>query len=314
MQQQQDYAGLMGFDADTWQRTVFEALRPIDPRALFNVSLKEMDFRDAGQEDPADFPGDELAAHVNAWLDDLDPDGDVATTEWQGGGVSLVVRARGRGSAWRGWVGVPSFNMLEPEIPDLHLTTGARRRLIDLSLDEVEQLARGDLRVVGQGTSYQDTFQGLARDMRHFEAKQVADMPMPAIQAYAGLLGMVSAPPELGNYDTTWRGLHGKPPDMANEITRVHNATGRIVLTATHRGRDAEGLGGITAMRWRDEGAQTGQDSHVRLALHVERGGELFVELSGELLPVEVEPEDRFLRTRSVEDESSDPILQLPTY
>jgi len=67
-------------------------------------------------------------------------------------------------------------------------------------------------------------------------------------------------------------------------------------------------------MRWRDEVGQIGQDSHVRLALHMERGGELFVEHQGEILPVEVDADDRFLRTRGTTDESADPILALPTY
>lgn len=101
---------------------------------------------------------------------------------------------------------------------------------------------------------------------------------------------------------------------MARDITRVHNAHGRIILTEIHRGREAEGLEGITAMRWRDEAGQVGQDSHVRLALHVERGGDLFVEQKGEIVPVEVEPDDRFLRTRGWTDESTDPILALPAY
>ena len=101
---------------------------------------------------------------------------------------------------------------------------------------------------------------------------------------------------------------------MARDITRVHNARGRIILVATHRGREADGFEGITAMRWRDESGQSGRDSHVRLALHLERGGAIFVEHDGEILSVELEPDDRFLRTRGTEDQSADPILQLPTY
>jgi hypothetical protein len=96
--------------------------------------------------------------------------------------------------------------------------------------------------------------------------------------------------------------------------TRLHEALGRIMLTATHRGRDAEGLEAITAMRWRDESGQTGRDSHVRLALHVERGGEIFIEHHGEVIPIEVEPDDRFLHTRGSADQAADPILELPTY
>lgn len=101
---------------------------------------------------------------------------------------------------------------------------------------------------------------------------------------------------------------------MPGETTNLHNARGRIILTAIHRGREAEGLESITAMRWRDESGQNGQDSHVRLTLHVERGGELYIEHQGDLLPIEIEPDDRFLHTRWVGEESEDPILGLPTY
>jgi hypothetical protein len=95
---------------------------------------------------------------------------------------------------------------------------------------------------------------------------------------------------------------------------RLHDASGTITLTAVHRGRDAEGLEAITAMRWKDGAGHTGRDSHVRLALHVERGGALFVEHEGREFSVEVAPDDRFLHTRGVEDELDDPILKLPTY
>lgn len=101
---------------------------------------------------------------------------------------------------------------------------------------------------------------------------------------------------------------------MTQEITYLHQARGRVILTAIRPGRDAGGLEAITAMRWRDESGQMGQDSHVRLTLHVERGGELFVEQDGELILIEIENHDRFLHTRGVVGEATDPILQLPTY
>ena len=67
-------------------------------------------------------------------------------------------------------------------------------------------------------------------------------------------------------------------------------------------------------LRWRDEQDQVGQDSHVRLAMHLERGGELFIRHDGQVSQVEVEPGDRFLHTRGAADESSDPILRLKTF
>lgn len=79
-----------------------------------------------------------------------------------------MLRALGRGPSWRGSKDMPSFNQLEPEIGDLHLTSGERRRLIDIDREEIGRLASGDLTVVGQGASYQDTFQGMAEEMDHF--------------------------------------------------------------------------------------------------------------------------------------------------
>src|SRR5689334_4260972 len=114
----------MAFDQDTWMRTVFEALRSIDPRALLNVSLAAVDFSGAAEQQSEDFPVADLVDFVNQWLDQLDPDEDVSETEWSGGGVRLVLRAIGRGPSWRGWVGLPSFNLLEPELGDVFLVSG----------------------------------------------------------------------------------------------------------------------------------------------------------------------------------------------
>src|SRR6478672_4170576 len=104
----------MAFDADSWKNTIFEALRPIDPEALFLVSLTELDFREAGDHRYEDFPAEQLVSFVDGWLAGLDPDTGESTTAWTGGGVRLVLRARGRGASWRGWRGMPSFNLLEP--------------------------------------------------------------------------------------------------------------------------------------------------------------------------------------------------------
>ena len=192
---------------------MFEALRPIDPRAAFHVSLLELDFRDVSGHEPTAFPAAELVASVDAWLEGLDPDCGEHHTEWSGGGVRLLIRAKGRGPSWRGWRDIPSFSLLEPEIGDLHIVGGSRRRLIDLTLGEVDQLASGQLRVVGQGQSYQETFSMLADEMRHFQWQSVADMPPPVIQAYAGMLGLMSGPPGQGNYESTWTALNRRRPN-----------------------------------------------------------------------------------------------------
>jgi len=201
----------MQFDAELWQRTVFEALRPIDPEALFHVSLLEMDFREVEDHDLADFPASDLVAFVDDWLRNLDPDAGESMNEWEGGGVRLVLCAKGRGASWRGWGAMPTLSYLEPEIGDLHLASGTRRRLIDLSLDEAEHLASGELRVVGQGPSYQETFTTLADYMRQLGLKSVAEIPLEAITTYGSMLGLIGAPPDLANYDAGWRAVHRQP-------------------------------------------------------------------------------------------------------
>lgn len=170
----------------TFTCAIFEALRRIDPAALYNVSLLEMDLRGLNDELVEDFPAGELA---------------------------LLIRARGRGQSWRGWTDMPSFNMLEPEIGVLHLTSGEDRRFIDLTLSEIDELASGEKQVVGQGASYQDTFQGIGHEMRHFGLKAVAELHPTVIVTYAGMLGLVAGPPSMGNYDATWSAMHRIPPN-----------------------------------------------------------------------------------------------------
>jgi hypothetical protein len=201
------------FDAETWQRTVFEALRPIDPTAQFNVGLAELDFRGTPGHEPIDFPASDLATFVGRWLDGLDPDDEASTTGWEGGGVRLVLRAKRRGPSWRGWKDMPSFNQLEPEIGDLHFTSGEPRRFTEMDREQIGRLASGDLSVVGQGASYQDTFQGMAEEMDRFGWKTVAEMPEPVMQTYAAMLGLTTATPELGNYEAGWRALNRTPPN-----------------------------------------------------------------------------------------------------
>lgn len=184
----------MASDPDSWQRTVYEALRPIDARGLFNVRILEFDLPDAGGRQHADFPSADLAAFVDSWLAQLEPDADACTTDWEGGGVRLVLEAKGRGPTWRGWVAIPSFNMLQPVMRDFDLVSG-RRRFIDLTLLEVEQLASGELQEVGIGPSHRETLSMLADQMRHFGCDDVAAMPAEVITSYASMLGVIPAPP-----------------------------------------------------------------------------------------------------------------------
>lgn len=203
----------MNFHQEDWERIIFEALRPIDPSALFNVSMAELDFRDLSGQTPEEFPDSELAQFVNDWLQTLDPDGDEGVVGWTGGGVRIVLRARGRSASWRGWEGVPSFNLLEPKLDDLHFTSGETRRLIDLGQDEIARLGSGELKLVGEGPSYCETFSALHHEMRTLGWNSMADAPTSVIQSYAGMLGLISGPPGLGNFDLTWRNLNQEPPN-----------------------------------------------------------------------------------------------------
>jgi len=107
---------------------------------------------------------------------------------------------------------MPSFNLLEQAMSDLHLVDGGRRQFISLTLDEIEQLARGDLEVVGQVATYPETFQLLVREMQHSEVQRVADMEPMAISAFAGQLGLVEATPSLENFEHGWQSVHESQP------------------------------------------------------------------------------------------------------
>jgi death-on-curing protein len=201
------------FDSELWQRTIFNALRPIDPSARFHVSLSELDFRDVKTSRPEDFPANELVAFVDGWLESITPTQTPHETEWEGGGARLTIQARGRGPSWQGWKGIPSFSLLEPEIGELHFTSGETKRFLDLTLEDIDQLAAGDAALIGQGPSYQDTFSGIAHEMRHFKWSSVADMPVNLILVHASMIGLVEGPPDLGNYDATWSAMNRKAPN-----------------------------------------------------------------------------------------------------
>jgi hypothetical protein len=199
-------------DYEQWQREIIESLRPVDPRALFWLGLAEIDFREAPGHRRADFAFEEMRQYVDAWLNTLDPDGPEATTEWRGGGVRLRFRAKGRDPTTRGWT-MPSLNLLEQPMADLHVIGDGPRQLHTLTFDEVRRLAAGDLRVVGQGASYQETFKSIATMLERFHLADVGELPPNVIQTFAAMLGLVEAPPDLGNFEQGWRDIFGVPPD-----------------------------------------------------------------------------------------------------
>jgi hypothetical protein len=104
---------------------------------------------------------------------------------------------------------------------------------------------------------------------------------------------------------------------MTNRTIEPHQAQGPLVLTAIHFGDGVPGggLAEIMSLRWKDTGSgKEGQSSRARLALHVERGDDLYIEVSGRMLPVRVASDGRSLCTAGHDDGSNDPILRLPTY
>jgi hypothetical protein len=198
---------------ESWQRTIFEALRPIDSAAVFWLGLVEpVDFSEAAGHRLDDFPAEQLRRWVDEWLLGLDPDSEPAQREWSGGGVRLHFRAVGRRHENRGWTAMPSFNQLEQRMSQLHLVGDADRDFISLSREEVERLARGELRLVGQGASYQAAFEMLAGEMHAFGCGRVADLHPTVITSYAGMLGLVDAAPSVGNFEQGWRAIQGMPP------------------------------------------------------------------------------------------------------
>ncbi len=200
-------------DYEAWQREIIESLRPIDPPALFWLGLSELDFREAVGHRREHFPYDDLRTFVDDWLAGLDPNSGEATIEWTGGGVRVRFRARPRGADSRGWKAMPSLNLLEQQMADLHLVAGGRRQLHTLTLEELRQLASGELRVVGQGSSYQETFAMILDMLEHFGLTEVSQLPPEQITVFAGALGLVEAPSVLGNFERGWRDIWGVPPD-----------------------------------------------------------------------------------------------------
>ena len=182
-------------DWELWQRTIIEALRPIDPPALFWVALGRIDFTAASDHELDDFPAEEMVAFVNLWLAGVDPEGGETTIEWSGGGVQLQFNARGRSVEVRGWTAMPSLNLLEQPMADIELADGTRRQFTTLTRQEVEQLAAGELRLLDSDSGKRGWFAMLAEETRHFGHETVGDMHPTVITVHAGTLGLVVPPP-----------------------------------------------------------------------------------------------------------------------
>lgn len=197
--------------SDEWLRALTEALRRADPKALFWLDFDWDARRAEGSADELD--ADAFRAEVDEWLAELDPDEPPARRSFQPHGISVRLQARGRSPQLRGWTGKPSLTALEPVLPDLHLVDGRRRPFVALTLEEVDALAAGQTRLVGQLSSYATTFGMLADEMRAFAATSVAELDPAQIENYAGLLGLVESPPGAGTFEQGFRAINDVPPD-----------------------------------------------------------------------------------------------------
>jgi hypothetical protein len=190
----------MPFDVDTWQRTVFESLRGIDPKREFNVATLTLEFEEGAVAlDPAGFPGQELAGLVDDWLDsraDHLVGGDSEDAQFHIYGTRITLRARRRSPMHQGWQR-PSLRELEEPFQVISLDDGSTRSLLDLDLDDVEALAAGRLRREGV-TGTDGWFQLIADTMMHLKLSRVIDADPMVIETWAASLGLISAPPHLG--------------------------------------------------------------------------------------------------------------------
>lgn len=188
-------------DFESWERDLFEALRPIDPNGRFWVRYLEMDFTKSSQEQMDAFPYADFVPAVDEWLDTL-PDelAEVEYFEWEDPsvGVRLKLRAQSRTKMAKGWGAMPSLTHLEQPMDDLRFAGGDNRQFISLSLDEVDSFADGEALPENVPAKSVWVFTEIAKAMRHFDCKLVIELDPASITVFAGMLGLVDPPPELG--------------------------------------------------------------------------------------------------------------------
>jgi len=103
---------------------------------------------------------------------------------------------------------------------------------------------------------------------------------------------------------------------MTDDRIHLRDAQGIAILTESHVSKDEDrtGLGSLNVFRWRDEAGVEGQDTTARLINYLSDHPDMVaIEVDGELLPVDLGPDGRTLRTRGAEPES-DPLLELPRF
>ena len=102
---------------------------------------------------------------------------------------------------------------------------------------------------------------------------------------------------------------------MQDDRIHLQQAKGRVVIREVHvsPNQNRQGLESFNVMRWQDEDGTEGQDSVARLVQFARSGGQLNIEIDGQIHPVEAAPEGGFLMTRDAKP-NEDPILRLPTF
>jgi hypothetical protein len=192
-------------------REVVRALGDVDSRALFWVDVIQATRTDAAapQVDWEAQNWREIRDDVDRWLDELQPsDCPARTTIRISDDVMLVFQARTRTEMARGWKGKPSLTLAETAMPPLQFADGREGSLYDLSIEEIEGLASGHVRLALELPSHRETWQMLLGHMRHFSQKNTAEIEPVILEPYASMLGLTEPPPELGDFDSTWRDMN----------------------------------------------------------------------------------------------------------
>lgn len=192
-------------------RSAVRTLRDVDARALFWIDVGQAT-RTAAVDSKVDWEAqdwDGIRETVDRWLERLQPADCPATqTIPISDDVMLVIRARARSEMARGWTAKPSLTLAEPIVPPLQFADGREGSLYDLSIQEVEALATGQMRLALELPSHRGTWEMLLDQMRAFGQTSTVQIEPMILESYASMLGLTEAPPELGDYDSTWHDLN----------------------------------------------------------------------------------------------------------
>lgn len=176
---------------DAVLRLVAESLRPVDPLALFWLGISQIEILpEAAEHELDELPAGELVAFVNTWLSHLDPEGAQTAITWSADGIRLVFHARGRTAEGKGDPSWPSLNLLQPVLHEVVLASGDRLRLIDLTVDQLRELALGELPLARSSVSDPDWFRVIADQLDHFGLPEVAAAGPTQIHSWAEVLGL----------------------------------------------------------------------------------------------------------------------------